>query len=136
MRRNWLAVARLQEVRSAARCRRQALMWFSAWPRRQYRFLVDPARGAAGQVGGHEAGVGALRAGLDAGDDPLDPAPAAGAVPELLVAAQFVGSGHGSTPGGGALLESLDMAAQRRGGGDPEDEVQARGAAEVEHLGG
>ncbi len=51
----------------------------------------------------------------------LDPAPGAGAVEELLVAAQLVGCARpGGTPGRGALFEGRDVAAQRRGGGDAE----------------
>src|SRR5215212_5583274 len=96
--------------------------------------LVEGARRAIAEVGGNEAGVGPLGAGLDPGDDPLDPAPAAGAVVELLVAAQLVGPGHGDAPGGGALLQRHDMVAQRRGRGDAEDEIQTLGAAEIEHL--
>jgi len=38
IRRDWLAAAGLHGVRSAARWRFHALMWFSAWPRRQWRF--------------------------------------------------------------------------------------------------
>src|SRR3712207_8938418 len=45
-----------------------------------------------------------------------------------------VGPGHGGAPGGGALLQRLDMPAQGRRRGDAEDEVEARGAAEVEHF--
>src|SRR4028118_898932 len=97
-------------------------MWFSAWPRRQWRassrgragpaggapgavalravggqvglpgldvvlglataaveVLVQRARRAGGEVGDDEAAVDALRTGLDAGDDALDPPPAGGA---------------------------------------------------------
>src|ERR671916_515360 len=60
--------------------------------------LVDPPGCAAGEVGDDEACVGALRPDLDAGDDALDPAPAAGPVPELLVATQLVEAGHGGAP--------------------------------------
>src|SRR5215217_4929430 len=98
--------------------------------------LVDPSCRAAGEVGDDEAGVGALGAGLDAGDDPLDPAPAPGAVVELLVAAQLIGPGYGGAPGSGALLQRLDVPAQGAGRGDAEHEVEALGAAEVQHLGG
>ena len=87
--------------------------------------LVQRARRAAGEVGDDEAGVGALRAGLDAGDDALDPAPAGGAVVEFLVAPQLVRAGRGGLPGRGAALQGLDMAAQRRGRGDAEDEIDA-----------
>ena len=48
--------------------------------------LVERLGLSAGEVGDDEAGVGALIADLDAGDDALNPAPAGGAVEELLEA--------------------------------------------------
>jgi hypothetical protein len=52
--------------------------------------LVQRSRRAAVDIGDDEPSVGALRAGLDAGDDALDPAPAGGAVMERCVAPQLV----------------------------------------------
>ena len=51
---------------------------------------------AAGEVGDEEAAVSALRAGLDAGDNALDPASAGDAVVEFLVAPHLVGAGPAS----------------------------------------
>ncbi len=96
--------------------------------------LVDPARGPVREVGGDEARVGALRAGLDAGDDALDTGPAGGAVVEFLVAAQLLPACRAGVAPGGAGFQRLDMAAQGRGGGDAEQEVDARRAAEIQHL--
>ena len=48
------------------------------------------------QVGDDEAGVGALRADFDAGDDALDPAPALRAVIEFLETAQLAPCGAAS----------------------------------------
>ena len=45
--------------------------------------LVEPASVAVAQIGDDEAGVRFFRARFDAGDDPLDPAPALRAVEEL-----------------------------------------------------
>jgi hypothetical protein len=70
----------------------------------------------------------------DAGNDPLDPAPAAGAVKKLLVAALFFGARRGGAQRCSAPLQHLDMAAQRRRRGNAENEIQSLGAAEVEHL--
>ena len=53
--------------------------------------LVQRARRAGGEVGDDEAGIGPLRAGLDAGDDALDPAPAGRVVVDFLVTPQLVG---------------------------------------------
>jgi hypothetical protein len=57
--------------------------------------LVESASVAAGQVGDDEARVGSVGAGLDAGDDALDPAPARSAVEEFLEAAHFAILGSG-----------------------------------------
>src|SRR3712207_2358082 len=99
-------------------------------PPRAVEVLVDPPRGTTDEVGHDEARVGALRSGLDAGNDALDPAPAAGAVPERLVAAQLVATRRGSVPGGGALLQRLDVPPQGVGRGDAEHGIEALGAAE------
>ena len=51
--------------------------------------LVQRTAVAVAEVGDDEAGIGAVAAGLDAGDDPADPAPAAGGVIEFLEAADL-----------------------------------------------
>src|SRR3954454_1481726 len=70
----------------------------------------------------------------DAGEDPLHPPPAAGAIEKLLVAALLLGARRGSAQRRGAPLQRFDVTAQRGRRGDTKDEVQALGAAEVEHL--
>ena len=45
--------------------------------------LVQRAAVAVAEVGDDEAGVGAVAAGLDAGDDAADPAPGLGGVEEI-----------------------------------------------------
>ena len=72
-----------------ARCVLKDLMWFSAWPRRQIDILVERPRVAFAQIGDDETRIGPLRADFDPGDDPLDPAPALGAVEEFLAAADL-----------------------------------------------
>jgi hypothetical protein len=66
--------------------------------------LVQGPRRATGEVGDDEAGVGPLRAGFDAGDAALDPAPAGSTVVECLVAPQSVRAG--ALPGCGAAPPS------------------------------
>src|SRR3546814_3446553 len=51
--------------------------------------LVEPAGRALFEIGDDEAGVGPLIADFDAGDDPLDAAPAFSAVVECLEAAHL-----------------------------------------------
>ena len=51
--------------------------------------LVQRSAVAVAEVGGDEAGIGAVAAGLDAGDDAADPAPAVGGVEEFLEAARY-----------------------------------------------
>src|SRR6478672_9651622 len=46
--------------------------------------LVEPASVAFAQIGDDEAGVRSFRARFDAGDDPLDPAPALRAIEKFL----------------------------------------------------
>ncbi len=57
-----------------------------------------------------------------------------GAVVEFLVAAQIVPARCTRVAVGGAGFHRRDMAAQRGGGGDAEQEVDARRAAEIQHL--
>ena len=98
--------------------------------------LVQRARCAAGEVGDDKARIGALGAGLDAGDDALNPAPACGAIVELLVAPQLVCAAGGGLAVRRAALQRLDVPAERAGGGDTENEIHPLGAAEIQHLGG
>src|SRR3712207_2564472 len=133
MRRSWLAEALLQDVRSAARWRFQAFVVFRLAPLAVGPF-IEPTWRAAGEVGDDEARVDAIGSGLDAGDDPLNPAPAAGAVVELGVAALLARVAGRGIARRGARLERQDMAAQRGGAGHGEDEIQPLGPAEVEHL--
>src|SRR6185312_8530905 len=95
--------------------------------------LVEPARAAGLEAGDDEARVSSLGAGLDAGDDPLDPAPAGGAVIEVAVAAQLAGFGSGREELLRAVFKSADMTAQGRAGGDAQNVVDAVGAAPIEH---
>jgi|GEM_PF-3024145 hypothetical protein len=65
----------------------------------------------------------------------LNPAPACGAVVEFLVAAQLVRSTTHGLAGSGAVLQGLEVEAQRAGGSDAEDEIDTLGAAEIQHFG-
>src|SRR5436189_5425293 len=76
--------------------------------------LVEPAGVALFEIGDDEARVRPLRAGLDARDDPLDPAPAGGAVVKLLVTARFAILRRSLVAGFRAGLEPRDMLAQCR----------------------
>jgi len=51
--------------------------------------FVKPAGRTLFETGDDKAGVSALSTDLDTGDDPLDPAPAFGAIVECLEAAHF-----------------------------------------------
>ncbi len=97
--------------------------------------LVQRSRRAAGDAGDDEPSIGTLWAGLDACDDALGSAPAGSAVVERFVARQLVRAGGGGLLGRSAALQSLDMAAQRRGRGHAENEIHTVGAAEIQHLG-
>src|SRR4051794_36775296 len=94
--------------------------------------LIEPAWRAIGEVGDDEAGVDTIGSCLDAGDDPLDPAPAAGAIVELGVAALLGRVAGHRMARHGARLERLDLAAQGGGRGHGKDEVQPLGPTEVE----
>ena len=87
------------------------------------------------QIGDDEARVGAFRAGFDARDDPLDAAPARGAVEELLEAAHLAVLRRGLEARLRAGLEALDMPAQGRGRRDAEDVIETVGPTPVENLG-
>jgi hypothetical protein len=86
------------------------------------------------EVGDDEAGIGAVAAGLDAGDDTADPPPAAGGVMEFLEAADLAGVRIGLEAGRGARLQAADVALQRAGGSQAEDIVEAVRLAPVEHF--
>ena len=101
--------------------------------------FVEPAGRALFEIGDDEAGVGALVADFDAGDDPLDAAPTLRAIVERLEAAQFARTrptGERSIearPGAGFQIG--DMAAQGRRGRDAEDKIVTTRPAPVENLG-
>src|SRR5512132_320476 len=96
--------------------------------------LVQRLATAMAEVGDDEAGIGALAAGLDAGDDAADPAPAAGGVMELLEAADLAAARIGLEAGGGARLEAGDMTLQGARRAQAEDIVEAVRLAPVEHV--
>src|SRR5207344_1935868 len=93
--------------------------------------LVERLGLSAGEVGDDEAGVGALIADLDAGDDALNPAPTGGAVDELLEAPELAYSRRRFEARRRAGLQAGDVLAQGRGGRQAEDEVDIVGAAPV-----
>jgi hypothetical protein len=57
---------------------------------RAVEILVQRPAAAVAEVGDDEAGIGAVAAGLDTGDDAADPAPGLGGVEEFLEAAVSV----------------------------------------------
>jgi hypothetical protein len=97
--------------------------------------LVERAGVAFAQIGDDETGVGPFRANFDAGDDPLDAAPAFRAVEELLETANLALPWRGFESCLRAGLETLDMPAQCRGRRDAEDVIEAVGPTPVENLG-
>jgi hypothetical protein len=96
--------------------------------------LVEGTSAAVAEVGDDEAGIGALAAGLDAGDDPADPAPATGGVKELLETAHLAAARVGLEAGRGAHLQAADVALQGAGWAHAEHGVDAVRLAPVEHL--
>src|SRR5512132_1716855 len=81
----------------------------------------------------------AVAAGLDAGDDAADPAPAVGGVEEFLEAAHFAIARRRLDRRRletcrGAFLQAADMALQRTGRGEAKDVVNAIRLAPVEDL--
>src|SRR3954471_19561125 len=95
--------------------------------------LVDGAAAHTIETGDDEAGVDALRSGLDASDDALDAVPACGAIVEFLEAAQLLATRPGGARGR-ARFQPGDMLAQRGGGSDAEDVIEPFGTAEAQHL--
>ena len=87
---------------------------------------------AAGQAGDNEPCVHALRPGLDPGDDALGAGPTGGGIVEFLIAPHLVRS---VGPGLGAGLQGFDMAAQRLGLGQADDEVDTVSPAPGQDLG-
>ena len=96
--------------------------------------LVEPASVAFAQIGDDEAGVRSFRARFDAGDDPLDPAPALRAVEELHETTKLAIS-RGLESRLRAGFETFDMAAQCRGWRDAENVIEAIGATPIEDPG-
>jgi hypothetical protein len=97
--------------------------------------LVEYARIAAIEVGDDEASVGSVHAGLDAGDDALDAAPARGAVEKLRETSNLSVLRRRLEPRLRVGLEVQYMPAQGRSRRDAEDEVEALGTTPVENLG-
>jgi hypothetical protein len=96
--------------------------------------FVEHASVAFVQVGDDEARVLSFRARFDAGDDPLNSAPALRAVEELLETTKLAVSGRGFEPCLDAGFETLDMPAERRSRRDAEDVVEAARPTPVENL--
>ena len=96
--------------------------------------LVEPAGRALFEIGDNKAGVSALVADFDAGDDPLDAAPAFGTVVERLEAARLAIARCGLEARFGAAFEIGDMAAQRRCRRNTQDEVVPARPAPVDDL--
>ena len=97
--------------------------------------LVQPAGRALLEICNDEAGVRALIADLDAGDDPLDAAPAFRAVVEGLGAMRLAGFRCRVEAGFGAGLEIGDVTAQCRRRRDAQDKFVAPGLAPVNDFG-
>src|SRR3954451_16426773 len=95
--------------------------------------LVDGAAAHTIETGDDEACVDALRSGLDAGDDALDPIPACGAIVEFLEPAQLIATRLCSALDR-AGLQHGDVLAQRGGRRDAEDVIEPLGPTEAQHL--
>src|SRR3954452_22725929 len=95
--------------------------------------LVSRAAAHTIETGDDEAGVDALRSGLDAGDDALDAVPACGAIVEFLEPAQLLATRPGSARGR-ARFQPGDVLAQRGGGSDAEHVIEPFGTAEAQYL--
>ena len=95
---------------------------------------VEPASVAFAQIGDDEAGV-QPGARFDAGDDPLDPAPALRAVEELHETTKPRSRDGQPESRLRAGFETFDMAAQGSRWRDAEDVIEAIGATPIENLG-
>src|SRR4051795_10904537 len=73
--------------------------------------FIKHTRVACGQARDDEAGVCSIGAGLNAGDDALDPAPAGGAVVELRITAHLARLWGGGEARQRARFQALDMPA-------------------------
>src|SRR5215211_6866375 len=71
--------------------------------------FIEHARASGWQARDDEAGVCSIGPGLDATDDPLDPAPAGGAVVELRVTAHLACLRGGGEARQRAGFQALDM---------------------------
>jgi hypothetical protein len=132
-RRNWLAVALVQEVRSEARCSFVRLNQVLGLPARAIDLLVERL-GQARQIGDDKAAVGTLGPSLDAGDDTALDIPALGGVAEIAVAADLYSLA--SNPAQcGILGQRADLAQQHRVTGQPEDVADALALAPRHRLG-
>src|SRR3954451_19483726 len=96
--------------------------------------FIEYARGSGWPARDDEAGFCPVGPGLDAGDDPLDPAPAGGAVVELRITAHLARLWGGDEARQRAGFQALDMPPQGRGRRNPEDEVDPVGATPVDDL--
>src|SRR5881628_1563477 len=77
--------------------------------------LIQHTRVSGRQARDDEAGVCPIGPSLDASDDPLNPAPARGAVVELRVTAYLAGVRGSGVARHRAGFQALDMPAQGRG---------------------
>jgi hypothetical protein len=96
--------------------------------------FIDGARRTDIEAGGDEACVHAVGPSFDAGDDAFNAIPARGAVVEFLEAPELVGTTCGGEARRRALLQRVDMAAQRGRRSDTERIIDAVGAAEAQHF--
>ena len=98
--------------------------------------LVKVLGAAAFKVGDNKAGIGSFGPGFDAGDDALDPAPAAGGILELGEAALFAAGRRQLEAFGCAFRQCHDMAAERHIGGQTEDPIDPVCPTPLEHIRG
>src|SRR6202795_2686631 len=96
--------------------------------------LVEPASVAFAQIGDDEAGVRSFRARFDAGDDPLDPAPALRAIEKFLETTKLAVPWRGLVSCLRAGFETFYMAALCRCWRDAEDVIEAARATPIENL--
>src|SRR5512144_1796328 len=71
--------------------------------------LVQRPAVAVAEVGDDEAGIGAVAAGLDAGDDAADPAPGLGGVMEFLEATDLASARIGLEAGRKSYIPSISV---------------------------